>query len=88
MGREGLRRLVLYSRPGCHLCDEARIIVCDLIGEVSEVEFAECNIDEDDDLLRAYLERIPVIELDGVLVGELVPDRAALRASLLNTPAR
>jgi glutaredoxin len=83
-----VRRAVLYSRPGCHLCDEARDIVNELIAEANDLELTERNIDEDDDLLRAYLERIPVIELDGVLVGELVPDRTALRASLLNTPAR
>ena len=36
----------------------------------------------------AYLERIPVIELDGTVIGELVPDRTVLEATLLNTPAR
>jgi len=59
-----------------------------LILDTKDVEFAERDIDGDDELLRAYLERIPVIELDGIVIGELVPDRAALRASLLNTPAR
>ena len=88
MGRQGLRYLVLYSRPGCHLCDEARDILNALILDTKDVEFAERDIDGDDELLRAYLERIPVIELDGIVIGELVPDRAALRASLLNTPAR
>ncbi|MEJ7876664.1 MAG: glutaredoxin family protein [Solirubrobacterales bacterium] len=83
-----MRRLVLYSRPGCHLCDEARDILNELILESKDVGLAERDIDEDDDLFRAYLERIPVIELDGVVIGELVPDRATLRASLLNTAAR
>ncbi|MDQ3728989.1 MAG: glutaredoxin family protein [Actinomycetota bacterium] len=81
-----MRRLVLFGRPGCHLCDEAREILNGLIVGRQDVEFAEIDIDGDDGLLRAYLERIPVIELDGVVIGELVPDRAALRASLLNTP--
>ena len=83
-----MRHLVLYSRPGCHLCDEARDILNALILGMKDVEFAERDIDADDELLRAYLERIPVIELDGIVIGELVPDRVALRASLLNTPAR
>ena len=83
-----MRTLILYSRPDCHLCDEARDILKALIPEAKDVELVEQDIDGDDELLRAYLERIPVIALDGVVIGELVPDRAVLRASLLNTPAR
>ena len=59
-----------------------------LLEEVDDVELTERNIDEDDGLLRDYLERIPVVELDGEVIGELVPDREGLRSSLLNTSAR
>jgi len=83
-----VRRVVLYGRPECHLCDEARGILGELIVEAGDIELRELNIDEDDALLRDYLERIPVIELDGLVIGELVPDRTALEAILLNTPAR
>jgi len=60
----------------------------ELIAEPQDIELTELNIEDDDELLRLYLERIPVIELDGEVVGELVPDRTALRATLLNTAAR
>jgi len=83
-----MRRLILYGRPDCHLCDEARVILSKLLAEAGDVEIEERNIEEDDVLLREYLERIPVIELDGRVIGELVPDPAALRLSLLNTSAR
>jgi len=83
-----VRSLVLYGRPDCHLCDEAREILVELIAESQDIELTELNIEDDDELLRLYLERIPVIELDGEVVGELVPDRTALRATLLNTAAR
>jgi len=83
-----MRRLILYGRPDCHLCDEARAILSKLLAEAGDVEIEERNIEEDDVLLREYLERIPVIELDGRVIGELVPDPAALRLSLLNTSAR
>ena len=83
-----MRSLVLYGRPDCHLCDEAREILVELIAESQDIELTELNIEDDDELLRLYLERIPVIELDGEVVGELVPDRTALRATLLNTAAR
>ena len=83
-----MRQIVLYSRPDCHLCDEARDVLESLLEEVDDVELTERNIDEDDGLLRDYLERIPVVELDGEVIGELVPDREGLRSSLLNTSAR
>ena len=83
-----MRRLTLYGRPDCHLCDEARSLVTELVAEAGDVELVERNIDEDETLLRRYLERIPVIELDGRIIGELVPDPGSLRSSLLNTSIR
>ena len=73
--------VTLYARPGCHLCDEARAVILELAGE-SEIELREIDIDGDDRLLAAYLERIPVIEVDGVEVSELEPDRDALTRAL------
>jgi len=83
-----MRTRVLYGRPECHLCDEARVILQELIAEAGDIEMIERNIEADEALLRAFLERIPVIELDGTVIGELVPDRTALESTLLNTPAR
>ena len=83
-----MRRLVLYGRPDCHLCDETREIVQGLVAQADDVELEERNIDDDDDLLRELLERIPVIELDGRVIGELVPDPGALRDILLNPSTR
>jgi glutaredoxin len=70
-------RLVLLSRPGCHLCDDARAVM-DRIGH----PFDEVDIDRDDDLLARYLERIPVVLLDGEELFELFVDEAGLRARL------
>jgi glutaredoxin len=69
--------LVLLSRPGCHLCDDARAVL-DRIGH----PFAEVDIDRDDELLARYLERIPVVLLDGEELFELFVDEAGLRARL------
>jgi glutaredoxin len=55
-----MARLTLYGRDGCHLCDEARAVL-ERIGE----PFDEVDIDSDDDLFKRYLERIPVVTLDG-----------------------
>jgi glutaredoxin len=83
-----VRRLVLFGRPECHLCDEARDILDGLVAEAGDVEMIERNIEEDEDLHRRFLERIPVIELEGQIIGELVPDAQRLRSTLLNTSTR
>jgi glutaredoxin len=69
--------LVLYSRPGCHLCDDARAVLL-AVGE----PFEEIDIDGDDALLLTYLERIPVVTLDGVELFEFFVAEAALREHL------
>jgi len=72
-----VRRLTLYGRPGCHLCDDARAIL-DRVGAPYRV----VDIDQDDDLLKKYLERIPVVTLDGDELFELFVDEKSLRAQL------
>jgi glutaredoxin len=74
--------LTLYTRPGCHLCDEAREAIGALRGELGPFELREVDIDSDDALLTAYLERIPVVEVDGVIISELVLDPDELRATV------
>ncbi len=72
-----MRRLTLYGRPGCHLCDDARAVL-DRVG----APYREVNIEDDDDLLKRYLERIPVVALDGEELFELFVDEDVLRARL------
>ena len=79
--------LILYSRPGCHLCDEARDEIMALRSDVEPFELREVNIEQDDDLLTRYLERIPVVAVDGETVSELEFDLAA-RVGLLDTVRR
>jgi len=72
----------LYARPDCHLCDEARDGLERMLAAGAAFELEEIDIDGDDDLLRRFLERIPVIELDGRIVSELGLDEGSLRARL------
>jgi glutaredoxin len=74
--------IVLYSRPGCHLCEEALAAIVALHGEGYRFALREVDIESDEALLRRMLERIPVVELDGVAVSELVLDPAELRVRL------
>jgi glutaredoxin len=72
----------LYGRPDCHLCDEARAGLLELRSDGLDFELEEVDIDTDDELLRRYLERIPVVEVNGEIVSELFLDAAGLRARL------
>jgi glutaredoxin len=74
--------VLLYSRPGCHLCEEALEAIVALHSEGYRFELHEVDIESDDELLRRLLERIPVVEVEGVVVSELILDEAGLRARL------
>lgn len=74
--------VVLYARPGCHLCEEALAEIAALHAEGYRFELREVDIESDESLLRRLLERIPVVEVDGERVSELHLDGAALRARL------
>jgi glutaredoxin len=74
--------VTLYGRPGCHLCDEARAELLKLRPELPPFELREVNIDEDDQLHLRFLERVPVVEVDGEVVSELNFDRDRLHARL------
>jgi glutaredoxin len=69
--------LVLYGRGGCHLCDEARALL-QRVGH----PFEEVDIETDDALLSRYLERIPVIALDGTELYDFFVDETDLRRRL------
>jgi len=57
--------VIIYSRPGCHLCDEAKAAI--LSAGCSDLfVLEEINIDSDEALLRKYRYDIPVITIDGV----------------------
>jgi glutaredoxin len=74
--------VVLYTREGCHLCDEARDAILLLRDSRGGFELREIDIDTDDELHARFLERIPVVEVDGKIVAELDVDTAALDAAL------
>jgi len=78
--------LVLYARPGCHLCDEAReaieVVLAQRVAKGLPVPpLVERNIEDEEALHRQYLERIPVIELDGRRI-ELVVGAGRVRRLL------
>jgi glutaredoxin len=73
--------VVLYGRDGCCLCDDAREILLRVRSRRAFV-LEERDIDRDDALLRAYLERIPVVTIDGVEQFELFINETELERRL------
>jgi len=73
--------VTLYGRPGCHLCDDARELLERVRDELG-FTLVERDIEADDALLRAYLERIPVVAIDGVDAFDFFVDEAELRRRL------
>ena len=74
--------VLLYTREGCGLCERARDLLLELLDERPGLELREVDIDADGALLAAYLERIPVVEVGGEVIAELVVDPHELRRRL------
>ena len=75
------RTITLLSRPGCHLCDEARGVIARVAGELG-VAWTERDITESQQDLRDYGEMIPVTLIDGVQHDFWRVDESRLRRAL------
>jgi hypothetical protein len=71
-----MHHVLLYSRPGCGLCDEARGVI---LAQARRTAFRleEVNVETEDALELAYGIRIPVVIVDGVERFEIAVDPAA-----------
>jgi hypothetical protein len=72
-------RPVLYVRRGCHLCEDASVLLDDMLGTDG---WEAVDIETDDDLLVRYAHRIPVLAIDGEDRLELVITRPGLQEVL------
>ena len=86
MTAPSLPDLIIYGRPGCHLCDEARAIVVALLDErvdrgLPAARLVDRDIETDEGWQRAYLTSIPVIEI-GDRRLELATSAAGIRRLL------
>jgi len=78
-------RVTLYSKPGCHLCDDARAVierVCTDLGE----SYVEISILDDASLMARYGEEIPVTLVDGAQHDFWRVSEERLRAALSAGP--
>src|SRR5438876_193961 len=73
------RRVVLYERSGCHLCDEVRVLLDAMLGHDA---YERVDVDTDDALVLRYGFRVPVVSVDGVDRLEAPMSAAELRSLL------
>jgi glutaredoxin len=73
--------VTLYGRPGCHLCDDAREAL-ERVRVRHPFALREVDIEADDELFRRYLERIPVVAVDGEELFDYYVDEQALGSRL------
>jgi glutaredoxin len=71
--------VTLYGKPGCHLCDDARLIL-ERINETITLEVDEVDIRSDPVLFRRFDIYIPVIEIDGEIVAQAPISKDKLHA--------
>jgi glutaredoxin len=78
-----MRTVTLYTREGCCLCEEARQVLLRLrSGYPESFVLQERDIESSPELHRRYLERIPVVAIDGVEMFELSLDETELQQRL------
>jgi hypothetical protein len=81
-------QLALIQKPGCHLCDDARLVIQAVLGQFQEanpavkVQFTEQDILEDEELYKRYWEEIPVLLINNKIHNYWKIDPVRLRASL------
>ena len=77
----------LLTRPGCHLCEDARLTVSEICAEYG-LDYTELDITDNPDLLKRHETEIPVLRIDGEAkdFGVLTPNACA-RFSTRNLPA-
>jgi glutaredoxin len=59
-----MHEVVVYSKPGCHLCDVVKQTLTSLEGQGGFL-WREVNIEDDPELRRLYWDQIPVVFVDG-----------------------
>ena len=75
-------RVRLVTRPGCHLCDDARVVVERVCADLG-VGWDEVDVDDDPRLLEQWSDQVPVTLVDGRQHDFWRVDEGRLRAALL-----
>src|SRR6267143_5793915 len=86
LARCGPRDVTLYTRPGCHLCDEAKAAIAPILRELGAV-LREVNVDEDSVLKQRYGWDVPVIFIGRLNAAKHRVDLAQFRTQIQDAGA-
>lgn len=75
-------RVSLITRQGCHLCPDARAVVTEVCAAAG-VEWREVDVDADPRVRARFADEIPVVIVDGQVVGFWRIDPERLRSALV-----
>ena len=78
-----MKTVTFYGRPGCHLCDVAMVVV-QRVRASHDFRLEIVDIESDHALMLAYLERIPVITVDGEELCQFFVDEGELIGAIAN----
>ncbi len=76
-----MTQISLLTRPGCHLCADARAVVNAVAGRTG-VQVTELNVDDDLELRAEYGDMVPVVLIDGVQHGYFRIDADRLQRAI------
>lgn len=79
--------VTLVTKPGCHLCDAAREVVVEVVGESVGVHLVERSIEDDPTLYDQFVEEIPVVLINGRVHNIWRVDAVRLRDALQEATA-
>ncbi|RMF56577.1 MAG: glutaredoxin family protein [Calditrichaeota bacterium] len=74
-------RVEVYSKPDCHLCDDAKAVLLE-VGREFNLEIREIDITRDPELFEQYKHAIPVVFIDGRKAFKYRVDKEQLRKRL------
>lgn len=77
-------RVVVYAKPGCHLCEDTLAILNELQSEF-QLLIHEINIESDAALLTKFMEKIPVLLIDDSITLAAPIHKEQVRAALLKS---
>jgi glutaredoxin len=80
--------LTMVGKPGCHLCDDAKVAILDVLVEFPEIVFEEVSLEDNPLWVDIYGERIPVVLIDGVEHAQWRVDPESLRQALADAQAK
>jgi glutaredoxin len=80
------REVIIYSRPGCHLCDDAKVVINRVAARIP-LAIREINIDDDPEACARFNDQIPVIFIDGRKAFKYHVEEAELLRRLKSRPA-